>query len=289
MMSPTAWRHLEIVALGALALASLSACATERRLPCAPRPNEPTVRVMTYNVNFGLAGDPTAIAVLDEGWADLVVLQETTPAWERQLRSELQPTYPHMRFRHSGGAGGLAALSKVPFEERDYLPARAGWFPAWRLVFDTSLGPLQVLAVHLRPPVSDGGSVVSGYFTTPSIRAREIRDHFAALDPSLPTLVVGDFNEGAGGRALVFLRERGIQSALPQFDTPQDTWHWSTSIGSIEMQLDHIAHDERLEPLSVRVVPAGSSDHWPVAGVFALAPRAPGPSRPSGSSAERPY
>lgn len=277
-----------MVALCSLALASLSACSTAQRQPRAPRPNEPTVRVMTYNVNFGLAGDRAALAVLDEGWADLVVLQETTPAWERHLRNDTQRTYPHMLFRHSGGAGGLAALSKVPFEERDYLPARAGWFPAWRLVFDTRLGPLQVLAVHLRPPISDGGSVVSGYFATPSVRAQEIRDHYAALDPSLPTLVVGDFNEGPGGRALVFLRERGIRSALPQFDTPQDTWHWSTSVGSIEMQLDHIAHDERLEPLSVRVLPVGRSDHWPVAGVFALAPRRPHPrgsiSSPEGRS-----
>jgi endonuclease/exonuclease/phosphatase (EEP) superfamily protein YafD len=225
---------------------------------------------MTYNVNYGLEGDPAGVAVLADGWADMVLLQETTPTWERHLRSALGHVYPHMAFRHCCGAGGLAALSKHPFEERDYLPARAGWFPAWRLVFDSHLGPLQVLVVHLRPQISDTGSVLSGYFTTPAIREREIREHFGALDPSLPTLVAGDFNEGPGGRALVFLKDRGLRSALGEFDTPQDTWRWPTSLGAVEMQLDHLAYDERLEPLDVQVRPVGRSDHWPVAGVFAL-------------------
>ena len=38
--------------------------------------------------------------------------------------------------------------------------------------------------------------------------------------------------------------------------------------------LDHIVYDGRLEPLSVEVLDAGRSDHFPVVGVFVLA-RAP--------------
>lgn len=284
-----AWMELRVLigppspykafALLAFALV-LSACSGPQRQARAPQSAEPHVKVMTYNVNYGLAGDTASINALRDGWADVVFLQETTPAWEAALRRELRTTYRHMAFRHCCGAGGLAALSKLPFKEKEYLSAQHGWFPAWRLVVDSPLGPLQVLVVHLRPPVSEGGSVLSGYFSTPPIREREIAQFYESLDMNLPTLVVGDFNEGAGGRAMVYLARRGLRSALPEFDTPQDTWRWNTSIGTIHTQLDHIVYDEaRLEPLEVRVLPVGRSDHLPVVGVFAL-PAARGKVKP---------
>ena len=36
-------------------------------------------------------------------------------------------------------------------------------------MLQTAVGRVQVLNVHLRPPLSNGGSVVSGYFSTPSL------------------------------------------------------------------------------------------------------------------------
>jgi len=250
----------------------------------APTPGKPHLKVMTYNVNYGLAGDSETAGALADGWADLIFLQETTEAWEAVLRKRLGATYPHMAFRHCCGAGGLAVLSRYPFAEKDYVPSEKGWFPAWRVIVDSPLGKLQVLNVHLRPPVSDSGSVVSGYFSTPPIREAEMEQFYRALDPTLPTLVVGDFNEGSSGRAVVYLRERGLQSGLSQFDTPQDTWRWTTSVGTIYTQLDHIVYDEaQLQPLYVKVLPIGKSDHLPVIGAFELRPR-PRPAPPAEST-----
>src|SRR5690606_32119058 len=101
-----------------------------------------------------------------------------------------------------------------PFEEKEYIPAPSGWFPAWRLLLDTPLGKIQALNIHLHPPVSDKGSVVSGYFSTPRIRLEEITEFAAVLEPGLPTLVVGDFNENKHGKAIAYLREKGFRSAL---------------------------------------------------------------------------
>jgi endonuclease/exonuclease/phosphatase (EEP) superfamily protein YafD len=228
---------------------------------------------MSYNVNYGLAGDPEGIAAIRDGGADLVVLQETTAAWERALRPALADLYPHMAFRHCCGAGGLAFLSRFPLAEQRYLPpTEEGWFPAWHVIVDTPLGPVQVLAVHLHPPLSEGGSVVSGYFTTPSVRREEIESFAAGLDDSLPTLVVGDFNEPAGGGAVQFLARSGLRSALPEFHAGANTWQWTTSVGTVHSQLDHIVYDPRLRPLDARVLPVGNSDHRPVVAVFERVP-----------------
>jgi endonuclease/exonuclease/phosphatase (EEP) superfamily protein YafD len=231
----------------------------------------PSIKVLTYNMNYGLGGDASGVEAIAYADADLVLLQETTPAWATALRAALVGRYPHMIFRDCCGAGGLGVLSKRPFEEKDYAHAPAGWFPAWRLVVESPLGPLQVLNVHLHPQISEGGSVVSGYFSTPPVRAAEMAEYYALLDPSLPTLVVGDFNEDHDGRAVGYLTERGFRSALSELTGCQPTWHWRTSLGTVQAEFDHLVHDARLRPLEVRVLPMGRSDHFPLLGVFASA------------------
>lgn len=248
-------------------LVVLAGCARPSRT--ARTTDRPALKVMSYNVNFGLPGDEAGLAAIRDGGADLVVLQETTPAWETAIRARLADRYPHMAFHHCCGAGGLALLSRHPFEDAGVLPAvDGGWFPAWRTIADTPVGRVQVLAVHLRPPVSDGGSVVAGYFSTPKVRRAEIEAFAATLDPALPTLVVGDFNEPEDGSAVRFLARFGLQSVLPEFHPGADTWRWTTSLGTVHSQLDHIVYDDRLAPLDARVVRTGRSDHWPVIAVF---------------------
>jgi endonuclease/exonuclease/phosphatase (EEP) superfamily protein YafD len=261
--------HLARLA-GLAAALLLAGCA--RPLPAPERVQGPSLRVMTYNVNFGIAGDEATIAAIAGGGAELVFLQETTPSWEASLRRALGRRYPHQAYRHSGGAGGLAILSRHRFREAAYLAAPGDWFPAWRVIVESPLGPLQVLQLHLRPPVSDSGSWVSGYFTTGGYRRGEIA-HFARdLRRDLPTLVVGDFNEAAGGKAVRFLEEQhGLRDALERFSPGATTWHWRTSIGRIRLQLDHILHDARLRPLDARVLRVGRSDHYPVVALFVRA------------------
>jgi endonuclease/exonuclease/phosphatase (EEP) superfamily protein YafD len=114
--------------------------------------------------------------------------------------------------------------------------------------------------------------VVSGFFSTPAVREAEIRDHHRALDPTLPTLVAGDFNESGGGRALKYLGERGFHNVLPAERGSTPTWRWQTSVGTLRLQLDHLVVDQGLQVLDVEVLEAGRSDHLPVVGEFRRRP-----------------
>lgn len=148
--------------------------------PAAPKAPAPLVKqkqqlkVVTFNVNFSGVDMAKAARVLRKTDADVVALQETTPAWEQSLRRRLRGLYPVQRYRHAGGAGGLAFLSKYPLNSLKVIPPPAqGWFPAWLVQVRTPLGQVLLLNVHLRPPIGDTGrmsSVPSAYFYTRNIR-----------------------------------------------------------------------------------------------------------------------
>lgn len=246
-------------------------CGPKRVASPVP-PNEAALRVMTFNVNYGLAGDDSTLDAITAADVDVVFLQETTPAWEKTIRARLSDRFEHIEFVHCCGAGGLGVLSHLDVDSRGVLePPADGWFPAWHLVFQTALGPVQALNVHLHPPVSDTGSFVSGYFSTRRVREAEIETYWAALDPEIPTIVAGDFNENEKGRAVSFLRSKGLESALPEFAPSAETWRWQTSVGRVSSTLDHVVYDPRLEPVDARVIEQGRSDHMPVVVTFVRA------------------
>jgi endonuclease/exonuclease/phosphatase (EEP) superfamily protein YafD len=262
------------IALVFLVLLQAAACA---RTPVAEQPRPASgasvLRLLSYNVNYGIPGDGETMDAIHQAKADLVLLQETNVAWERALRARLAPEFPHMAFRHRGGAGGLAVLSRRPLASIEFLaPAGGGgWFPAARMVVETAFGRVQVLSVHLRPAVSDSGSLVNGHFSTPEIRATEIDSFYARLVPELPTLIAGDFNEEEDGSAVKLLLGRGMLSALQRFAPQRPTWRWPTVLGTLHRQLDHIFYDARLDVLSAEVREVGNSDHLPVLAVVTAA------------------
>ena len=239
-------------------------------------------RVMTYNVQYTSRDHAPTLDAIAAGDADLVLLQEASPTWAREVARRFADRYPHLRFHHTGhGAGDLGVLSRVPVVADQLLPpVPGGWFPAQRLVVETVLGPVQVLHLHLRPML-DGGDPVRGFLTTPPIRRREIETFWPALDDGLPTLVAGDLNEEhATGRAIAFLVEQGLRRVDPG---ALATWEfrgaWRGNDVHLRLHLDHILVDPRLAAAHAAVLDAGASDHRPVlaelvAGVTASGPAA---------------
>lgn len=263
--------HRRIMTLFAALTATvfLGGCASDQaRQPAEVPDNTPTLEVATFNVNYGMARDAQTLAAIPD--VDVVLLQETTEVWERSIRGELSERYPHMLFEHCCGAGGLAILSKQPIESIAYIPApEPGWFPAWIVQAETAIGKVQLLNVHLRPPVNDQGSWVRGYFSTPEIRITEMRAYHEHLDKDLPTIIAGDFNEGEDGKVIAFLRDENFAPVLQDYSPGAKTWRWQTSVGTISTQLDHIVYDQTsLEPIEAKVLDQGYSDHLPVVARF---------------------
>jgi endonuclease/exonuclease/phosphatase family metal-dependent hydrolase len=257
-------------------LVSAASCSGKTlQAPRAPARGQATLSVLSYNLNYGLAGDLPTLDAIAARPSDLVLLQETTPAWEAALRARFGDEYPHIAFRHCCLAGGLGVLSKFPLEELEVIdPPEGGWFPGWRLRIESPLGELQVLNVHLRPQIGDSGpnvvGIASGMVTTPPIRKEQIAAYASRLEPGVPTLVAGDFNESEDGRAVSWLEARGFHSVVPDF-SDDDTWSWQTSVGRVSRRFDHIVLSADMRALSAGVVKAGNSDHLPVYAVLELA------------------
>ncbi len=243
--------------------------------PAKPRPLPRTgsqLKVLTFNVNFAGVDRRRSAAAIRRSGADLVALQETTARWEQVLRRRLGRRYPYQRYRRGGGAGGMAILSRYPVKEVGwYRPPKGGWFPAWLLRVSTPQGPVQVLNVHLRPPLGQSGvsSLPVTYFSTRAVRLREIRRHLGRVSPKLPLVMLGDFNEDDGGRAVRYLTTKGLRSALAQHDRRTATWQWRTSVGTVRSRLDHIFHSKELRCVNAQVLGEAASDHFPVEAVLA--------------------
>jgi len=176
-----------------------------------------------------------------------------------------------MLFHHRPAAAGIAIISRYPLSALQILqPPPGGWFPGMVVQMKSPHGVVQLLNLHLRPAISDSGSVISGYFSTGPLRRNQISAFIKALDPKLPTIIAGDFNEDCEGAALQLLKGRGFQSVLPRFAPQAKTWRWNTLFGTIQSRLDHICYGKGLEPLNAEVLQLGRSDHLPVIASFLL-------------------
>lgn len=256
----------------------LSLCAhcvtTGPAAPTLPTPAaQQTFVVATFNVNFAIPRDPATIRAARELDADVLLLQETSPEWQASLQPWISERRLHARFWHSDRypAGGAGVVSRWPIRDELSVDSAVDWFQAHRFIADSPCGPIELVNVHLQPPITDG-SVVRGWFDAPSQHEREVTRVFEVLRFSAqnPLVVAGDFNEPEDRGAVAWLnRHRRLTSALPGFQPDATTWRWPVGPIELTQRLDHVMYNPRaLRALDVRVVHAGRSDHLPVRAVF---------------------
>jgi endonuclease/exonuclease/phosphatase (EEP) superfamily protein YafD len=251
-----------------LCAAALFGCEKQRRLE---EPAGPHFSVMTYNVNWGGGQPAKSLDVIRKVNADIVCLQETNDSWENYLRRELGSLYPHMEFRETPGrmGGGLAFLSKTKGQQIAYIPSENTFFDGWIMAYQTPVGLVEILNVHLHPPVSESGSFgVSGYFSSQDKRCQEIQRFYPYFTGSGSRLIMGDFNENDQGDAIKWLSGQGMTDALAEFDQSSKTWRWKISLITLRDRLDHVVYSSELYCFGCGVISSGGSDHYPLWGVF---------------------
>jgi len=241
-----------------------------------------TLKVMSYNVNFGLyygtmeapsSGAYEVLKVIEQEDSDIVLMQETTDKWEQLMCSQLENMYPYTMFHHSEYwfAGGMGILSKHPFEEIGWFPPKSQWFHGWIIQSDTPIGKVQFLNLHLRPPMGANAAVPwpGEFIKSKNQRLNDLLHWYPNLNPDLPTIVLGDFNESHSGlysgKACVWLEKNGYIDAIKQFDPNTNTWEWPLYLITLRAQFDHIFYDKtNLICTDAKVVVGGASDHFPI-------------------------
>ncbi len=250
----------------------LGACSGEVLKAREPSADTVHFTVQSYNVELLHFGDEDTVTAVGDELADIVVLQEVTPEWEATLRSRYSEQYQHMIFRSEAGSGGLAVLSHFPLSDQGLREGPNGWHPAWHLEVETPAGPLQVLNVHLRSPLTGRDNALDAALSTREDHLVSIELFSDSCNNGVPTLILGDFNEDVNGAAIRFLEGLGFQNALPLYHPGQITWRYRALAGQLDKTLDHILFDDSLVSLNSWVSAAGNSDHFPVLAHFEVSP-----------------
>lgn len=233
-------------------------------------PDRPCLKVITYNVNWGFVEPQNVVDFISKANAEVICFQETHRYWETILKTQLKERYPHCVFKEWSGAGGIAIMSKYKLDNVKLLPPTEGWFPALLADIQTPIGLIQVLNVHLRPPLSDRGSFrPSAYYKAPGIHLKELQGFLADTDAKKPLIIMGDFNEHENNKAIRWLLEQDFTDALSTYDSYSKTWRWNTSFGvTLNNRYDHVVISKHLQCIGAKVIQVKASDHMPVLAVI---------------------
>jgi vancomycin resistance protein VanJ len=248
----------------------------------APEPQVTGQRltVMSYNM---LASNREIARVLDAvrtSGADVVGVQELSPAAARAFERELRELYPYQLLSADGTVDGMGVLSKWPIREVGTLPGE-GWVGAPQIV-DVAFGAQSVRLInfHAIPPLGSS-SGIEAKMRVREQQMQQIAD--AARTAALPVIAVGDMNTPPGSGA-----HRIVTSVLT------DAWEargasfghtWPSSRGLRErpnaifgvtlpyffVRIDYVLHSPAFTTVAVRQGPVFTgSDHRAVIAELAL-------------------
>lgn len=246
---------------------------------CASAPSvghEQTIRVASYNIQYGGKGIDQVIAAIKSLDADIIALQEVDVHWSsrsafmnqatllsRRLGMEIRFA-PIYQLPPSGPSSpprefGVALLTRYPivaFTNRNLTrlstqEANAHPIPMPGLLdvtIDVRGTRIRVLNTHL------------DYRSDPTVRQTQVAEIVLALsDSRLPTLLMGDLNAQPGSAEL-----------QPLFQSLRDTWTRSAGEGftypssAPVRKIDYVLASPAFRVRSSRVAATEASDHRPV-------------------------
>jgi endonuclease/exonuclease/phosphatase family metal-dependent hydrolase len=223
--------------------------------------------VLSWNILWKNTDARGTVDTILQNNASIVCLQETTQVSEKFLRRGLSSVYPFMEFYTSRVKNGPAVISRLPIRNSRYKMSTEGVNGYWIGEVKVDDTWVQVANVHLCPPFARITSE-NGYTKALELleekHEKEIQELYGLLKPSMPTIVLGDFNSLPLFRAPKFLREKGFIDAWvssPEHEGPDYTIAPRINTFSFTMRIDYIFHSFEFKTNEARVVRDTPSDH----------------------------
>ena len=216
-------------------------------------------RVLSLNVLTDNRNWQSVIDLIKSEDPDFVALMEVDSTW-KQVMSAVETDYPFAKFEPRSDNFGIALLSKHPWTSIEVFDSESLNLPSIEANFDLiTADPLvgvkgfQLIATHPIPPMSES-----------RWRARNAQLAQAAsrIKPSVPTMMVGDFNLTPWSPVFQRLEAAGLRDSALGFGV-EPTWHiFPTVLGGLK--LDHILISDEIEASAFRVGSEVGSDHRPI-------------------------
>lgn len=205
--------------------------------------------VMTANLRFGEADPAVVVRLVKDNAVDVLATEELTPAAVERLRNagldELLPYHELDPFREADGCG---LWSRYPI---DRLPPFSLRFRSPGAVVKTGTRQVVVRVVHPFPP-TDGAL----YRDDNAALRSQARD----LDPTMPTVLAGDFNASSDNALFRSLLGAQFRDASEEAGSGlHGTWFphgWP-----LLLHLDHVLVDKHFSVRSTTVIDLPGSDH----------------------------
>ena len=223
-----------------------------------------TITVLTANLLYANRNTAPLVAEVRAADADVVVLQEYTPAWQAAMRPALTARYPYVQDSTREDAFGWAIYSKRPFDGPVNARLTLGHWGTthMRAVVPINGRPVAFYNVHLLPPRT-------------LVWTAGQREEFATLldmlrAERLPIVLCGDFNFTNRSAFAAALAKLGLRD-VHQISGCGRGATWSV-LGFYRalpgVRLDHIYISRELTSTSCDTGIGQGSDHRPVTGAI---------------------
>ena len=232
----------------------------------------PVFTVFSANLLYGEADTDNLVAQIRAADADVVLLQEYTPASVQELRPALHGAYPHALSLPQQDAFGQAVFSRLPFTSGPELFNDGGRFLVPLIVFEVEWEGRRIAIwnVHLLPPASVQGVRLQREMAAWLAARAEERMARGGVDA---LVVAGDFNAPYRTNHLRELRGAGLGEAHDAAGRGRGgTWPRNSWLRHFPpIRLDHAMYRGSLRCVGARVGDDFGSDHRPVVAVFEAA------------------
>lgn len=216
----------------------------------------PTInlKLMLANVEAKNKSNDKLIESVESANPDIVILQEMTEKWWKQIQS-LTVNYPHFKALPRSGGSGLVLLSRFPIEEANVLQLDESTHPAIFAKINLEGTTLSLLTLHPPTPMR------SDKFTN---RNKQFAESALIMKAAPnPKLLIGDLNVTMWSPYFADLIEESGLRDVRKGRGIYPSWH-SFLPGSLRIPIDHCLIGEGIEVSDVGLGDYTGSDHFPL-------------------------